>query len=150
SVWRATLPRAAGAFTSPHNGGAVPATLQKVTLTLAPPIPSLSPAGFAAAAALVLLAAGWAMRRHLGTGGRALIVRAARATAQSRPRHPNQPDSQPAPGEQKPPNHPPEPQSSTTRMDRTGTQNARNPLQELTLPKRVSCSALLGGEPWGS
>src|SRR5262249_15490974 len=30
------------------------------------------------------------------------------------------------------PGSPPEPQSSTTRMDRTGTQNARNPLQELT------------------
>ena len=43
------------------------ASFQKVTLTLAPPIPSLSPAGFAAAGALVLLAAGYAMRRRLGT-----------------------------------------------------------------------------------
>ena len=42
------------------------ASFQKVKLTLAPPIPSLSPAGLAAAAALVLLAAGWALRRRLG------------------------------------------------------------------------------------
>jgi hypothetical protein len=40
------------------------ASFQKVTLTLGAPIPSLSPAGFAAAAALVLLAAGWALRRR--------------------------------------------------------------------------------------
>src|SRR4029453_15784310 len=39
---------------------------QKVKLTLGAPIPSLSPAALAAAAALVLLAAGWAMRRRLG------------------------------------------------------------------------------------
>jgi hypothetical protein len=42
------------------------ASFHKVTLTLAPPIPSLSPAGLAAAAALVLLAAGWALRRRIG------------------------------------------------------------------------------------
>ena len=42
------------------------ASFQKVSLTLAPPTPSLSPAGLAAAAALVLLAAGWALRRRLG------------------------------------------------------------------------------------
>jgi len=42
------------------------ASFEKVKLTLAPPIPSLSPAGFAAAGALVLLAAGYAMRRRLG------------------------------------------------------------------------------------
>ena len=41
-------------------------SFQKVKLTLAPPIPSLSPAGGVAAAALVLLAAGYAMRRRLG------------------------------------------------------------------------------------
>jgi hypothetical protein len=40
------------------------ASFQKVTLTLGAPIPSLSPAGIAAAAALVLLAAGWALRRR--------------------------------------------------------------------------------------
>src|SRR4029453_3733531 len=38
-------------------------SFQKVTLTLGAPIPSLSPAGLAAAAALVLLAAGYALRR---------------------------------------------------------------------------------------
>ena len=43
------------------------ASLQKVTLTLGAPIPSLSPAGLAVAAALVLLAAGYALRRRLGT-----------------------------------------------------------------------------------
>jgi hypothetical protein len=41
-------------------------SFDKVTLTLAPPIPSLSPAGAAAAVALVLLAAGYALRRRLG------------------------------------------------------------------------------------
>jgi hypothetical protein len=41
-------------------------SFQKVSLSLAPPIPSLSPAGVAAAAALVLLAAGYALRRRLG------------------------------------------------------------------------------------
>ena len=41
------------------------ASFQKVTLTLGAPIPSLSPAGLAAAAALVLLAAGWALRKRL-------------------------------------------------------------------------------------
>jgi len=44
----------------------VSASFHKVNLTLAPPIPSLSPAGLAAAAALVLLAAGYALRRRLG------------------------------------------------------------------------------------
>src|SRR5262245_41398521 len=42
-------------------------SFQKVKLTLAPPIPSLSPAGVAAATALVLLAAGYSLRRRLGT-----------------------------------------------------------------------------------
>jgi hypothetical protein len=42
------------------------ASFQKVSLTLGAPIPSLSPAGLAAAAALVLLAAGWALRKRLG------------------------------------------------------------------------------------
>lgn len=47
-------------------GGTTPyASFQKVTLTLGAPIPSLSPAGGAAAAALVLLAAGRALRRRL-------------------------------------------------------------------------------------
>jgi len=45
--------------------GAPYATFDKVTLTLAAPIPSLSPAGVAAAAALVLLAVGCALRRKL-------------------------------------------------------------------------------------
>ena len=40
------------------------ASFQKVSLTLGAPIPSLSPAGLAAAAALVLLAAGYALRRR--------------------------------------------------------------------------------------
>jgi hypothetical protein len=40
------------------------ASFQKVSLTLGAPIPSLSPEGLAAAAALVLLAAGWALRRR--------------------------------------------------------------------------------------
>ena len=40
-------------------------TFAKVTLTLAPPIPSLSPAGVAAAGALVLLGAGYALRGRL-------------------------------------------------------------------------------------
>jgi hypothetical protein len=48
-----------------HNSGAVTASFQKVKLTLAPPIPSLSPAGLAAATALVLLAAGYAMRSRM-------------------------------------------------------------------------------------
>ena len=47
-------------------GAETAASFQKLTLTLAPPIPSLSPAGLAAAAALVLLAAGYALRRKLG------------------------------------------------------------------------------------
>src|SRR5262249_30901011 len=41
-------------------------SFHKVRLTLAPPIPSLSPAGGGAAAAFMLLAAGYAMRRRLG------------------------------------------------------------------------------------
>ena len=52
-------------FSSPTVG--VPyGSFDKVTLTLAPPTPSLSPAGGAAAVALVLLAAGYALRRRLG------------------------------------------------------------------------------------
>ena len=43
------------------------ASFQKVKLTLGAPIPALSPAGLAAAVALVLLAAGWALRRCFGT-----------------------------------------------------------------------------------
>ena len=38
----------------------------KITLTLAPPIPSLSPAGGAVAVALLVLAVGYALRRRLG------------------------------------------------------------------------------------
>src|SRR5262249_8321756 len=41
------------------------ASFQKVKLTLAPPIPSLSPAGFVAAGVLMLLAVGYALRRRL-------------------------------------------------------------------------------------
>jgi hypothetical protein len=46
-------------------GSAPYMSFQKVSLTLAPPIPSLSPAGLAAAAALVLLAVGYALRRRV-------------------------------------------------------------------------------------
>jgi hypothetical protein len=41
-------------------------TFHKVWMTLAPPVPTLSPAGGIAAAALVLLAAGYARRRKVG------------------------------------------------------------------------------------
>jgi len=41
------------------------ATFHKVWFSLAPPIPSMSPAGFAAAAALLVLAVGFAARRSL-------------------------------------------------------------------------------------
>ena len=44
--------------------GASYGTFAKVSLTLAPPIPSLSPAGAAAAGALLLLAVGYALRRR--------------------------------------------------------------------------------------
>ena len=60
----------AGGLSFRHNNvsrqGAPYGTFQKLTLTLAPPTPSLSPAGGAAAGALVLLAAGYALRRRLG------------------------------------------------------------------------------------
>jgi hypothetical protein len=46
------------AWQTPH------ASFQKISLTLAPPIPSLSPAGAAAAAALMLLAVGYVLRRR--------------------------------------------------------------------------------------
>src|SRR5262249_11690171 len=52
-------------FRSTLAGTAPYASFHKGTLTLAPPIPSLSPAGFVAAAALVLLAVGWALRRRI-------------------------------------------------------------------------------------
>jgi hypothetical protein len=42
------------------------ATFHKVWMTLGQPVPSLSPAGIAAAAALVLLAVGYALRRGVG------------------------------------------------------------------------------------
>jgi len=45
------------------------ATWHKVWMTLSPPVPSLSPAGVAAAAALILLAVGYALQRR--SGGRA-------------------------------------------------------------------------------
>src|SRR5262249_61095312 len=48
-------------------GAHAQASFGRVRMTLARPIPSLSPAGFAAAAALVLLAAGYAIRRRVGT-----------------------------------------------------------------------------------
>jgi len=41
------------------------ATFHKVWLSLAPPVPSLSPSGVAAAGALLLLAAGYALRRRV-------------------------------------------------------------------------------------
>ncbi|HZO08530.1 MAG TPA: hypothetical protein VFC77_04065, partial [Myxococcota bacterium] len=50
-------------FTTPT--GTPRGAFDKVTLTLAPPIPSLSPAGVAAAGALVLLGAGYALRGRL-------------------------------------------------------------------------------------
>src|SRR5262249_61002127 len=50
-------------FRTTYAGTTPYASFQKVKLTLAPPIPSLSPAGVVAGAALVLLAAGYAMRR---------------------------------------------------------------------------------------
>jgi len=52
--------RTSDAGTTPY------ASFQKVKLTLAPPIPSLSRAGVGLASALVVLAAGWALRRRLG------------------------------------------------------------------------------------
>jgi len=42
------------------------ATFHKVWMSLGPPVPSLSPAGLAAAGALLLLAAGYALRRRVG------------------------------------------------------------------------------------
>ncbi len=49
-------------FRNSPSGQAPYATFHKVWLSLAPPVPSLSPAGIAAATALVLLAAGYALR----------------------------------------------------------------------------------------
>ena len=51
---------------APFDANSENATFHKVKLTLGAPTPSLSPAGVAAAAALVLLAAGYALRRRLG------------------------------------------------------------------------------------
>ena len=49
------------------NAGQSPyASFHKVWLSLAPPVPSLSPAGAAAATALVLLAVGYGLRRRGG------------------------------------------------------------------------------------
>jgi hypothetical protein len=42
------------------------AQFDRVFLSIAAPVPSLSPAGLAAAAALMLLAVGYALRRRLG------------------------------------------------------------------------------------
>jgi len=47
-------------------GQAPLASFQKVWMSLAPPVPSLSPAGAAAAGALLLLAVGYALRRKVG------------------------------------------------------------------------------------
>ena len=44
------------------------ASYDKVFLTLAPFVPSMSPAGAAAAGALMLLAVGYAMRRRVRVG----------------------------------------------------------------------------------
>jgi len=59
------------AFRNTVTGRELYATFDKVTLTVAPPIPSLSPTGVVAAAALVLLAVGYALHRRLrgGDGG---------------------------------------------------------------------------------
>ena len=58
----------AGGIAFRHNlyGDSTYASVHKVWLTLGPPVPSLSPAGLAAAAALVLLAVGYALRRRVG------------------------------------------------------------------------------------
>ena len=48
-------------------GKTLSATMHRVRMSHGPPVPTLSPAGFVAAGALVLLAADWAMRRRLGT-----------------------------------------------------------------------------------
>jgi hypothetical protein len=53
-------------FRTVYAGETPYASFQKVSLTLGAPIPLLSPAGLAAAAALVVLAAGWALRRRIG------------------------------------------------------------------------------------
>jgi hypothetical protein len=48
------------------NAGQTPyASLHRVRMQLSSPVPSLSPAGFAAAGALMLLAVGYALRRRL-------------------------------------------------------------------------------------
>jgi hypothetical protein len=46
-------------------GASVYAQFDRVSMTLGPPVPSLSPAGLAAAAALVLLAVAYALRRRI-------------------------------------------------------------------------------------
>jgi len=56
-------------FRSSLSGQSPFATWHKVWMTLGPPVPSLSPAGLAAASALMLLAVGYALRRR--AGGRA-------------------------------------------------------------------------------
>ena len=41
------------------------ASFHKIFMTLGPDVPSMSPAGFAAAGALMLLAVGYALRRRI-------------------------------------------------------------------------------------
>jgi hypothetical protein len=45
-------------------GDTIYAQFDRVTMSFGPPVPSLSPAGFAAAGALLLLATGYAFRRR--------------------------------------------------------------------------------------
>jgi len=54
------------AFRNTLSGQTPYATFHKVWMSLGPPVPSLSPAGVAAVGALVLLAAGYALRRGVG------------------------------------------------------------------------------------
>ena len=42
------------------------ATMHRVRMTFGVPVPSVSPAGFVAAGVLMLLAAGYALRRRIG------------------------------------------------------------------------------------
>jgi len=54
------------AFRNTFSGQTPYASFHKVWMSLAPPVPSLSPAGVAAAGALMLLAAGYARHRRVG------------------------------------------------------------------------------------
>jgi hypothetical protein len=62
----------AGGLTRQTNPGGVTSlgTFHRVSLSLGAPVPSLSPAGLATAGVLILLAAGYALRRRLGERAR--------------------------------------------------------------------------------